>query len=246
MSTLELSEVSCGYGPVLVVRDVSLMVEPGEIAVLLGSNGAGKSTLLKAIAGLLRPTAGAIRMDGRDITGFPPERVAAAGLALVLEGRRLFGPMTVRENLLLGAHVRRHDKRGRTTALDRVLTLFPILRERAGQRSDSLSGGQQQMVALARALMGDPRLILLDEPSLGLAPTVVDELFATLLELKAEGTTILLVEQHTTMALAVADHAHVLERGRLVLSGSGREVAEDPRLRDSYLGRIASDEELPA
>lgn len=241
MSTdmLELRSLSTGYGAVTVVRDVSLSAAPGEMVVLVGANGAGKSTLLQTVAGLLRPSAGMVRLDGEDVTGFGAEAMARRGVVLVPEGRRLFGPMTVRENLLLGRHVRRRQRQGAAGALRRVLDLFPALGERANQRSDSLSGGEQQMVALGRALMSDPKLLLLDEPSLGLAPVIVRELFQTLSTLREHGTTIVLVEQHAAMALSIADRAYVLERGRIVLEGTGRDVAGDPKVQAAYLGHPA-------
>lgn len=235
---LELAGVNSGYGPVTVLRDISLWVDRAEIVVLLGANGAGKSTLLKTIAGLLTPSAGTIRLDGREVTGLPPEAMARAGLVLVPEGRQLFGALTVMENLLLGAHVRRRDRRATAAALERVFGLFPVLEQRTGQRADSLSGGEQQMVAVGRGLMAQPEMILLDEPSLGLAPIVVARLLEALRTLRADGTTVLLVEQHAMMALPVADRAYVLERGRIVIEGTGQQIAADPKVRASYLGHL--------
>jgi branched-chain amino acid transport system ATP-binding protein len=215
-----------------VVRDASLVVASGEVVALLGSNGAGKSTLLKAIAGLVRPSDGEVRLDGQDVTGLAPERVVRHGLALVPEGRMLFGALTVEENLALGAYATGYDAATR----ERVLTLFPVLRERLMQRAGTLSGGEQQMLAIGRALMSRPRVMLLDEPSLGLAPRVVAQIFEVLGELTSEGLGVLLVEQDANLALRHADRGYVMRNGRIVMHGSSRELRSDDDVRLAYLG----------
>lgn len=226
-----------GYGSVTVLRGVSLEVSDGEIVAILGANGAGKSTLLKTVIGLLRPAAGTITCDGEDVTGRSPEAGTRAGVTLVPEGRQLFDTMTVKENLLLGAYTQPRSSREETLA--EVFQLFPILEERIGQDASTLSGGQRQMVALGRALMARPRILLLDEPSLGLAPLIIKETFDTLERLREQGITILVVEQNAAMTLAVADRAYVLERGRVTLEGKASDLAEDPRVREAYLGGAA-------
>ena len=231
---LEVRGLSAGYAGVTVLWDIDLDVGAGEIVALVGANGAGKTTLLRAVSGMLPPRTGQVRVDGADVTGVPAERVARLGVAHVPEGRRLFPGLSVRENLLVGAH-----HRGRvdlSADLDRVFTLFPVLAERAGQVAGRLSGGEQQMCALGRGLMGRPRLLLIDELSLGLAPRLVDELLARLPGLAAEGTAIVLVEQDVEAALTVAARGYVLETGRVVASGPGSDLLADPRLREAYLG----------
>jgi ABC-type branched-subunit amino acid transport system ATPase component len=238
---LVLERVSTGYGRFLVVRDVDLQVEPG-LTVVLGPNGAGKTTLLKAIAGLL-PRQGGIAIDGRTL---PPERPSEAvrrGLALVAEGRQLFGQMTVAENLELGGWLVARDERARR--FEQVLRDFPRLAERAGQLAGTMSGGEQQMVAVARAMMSAPRLLLLDEPSLGLAPRMVDELLAIARRIADAGTTVLLVEQNVRKALAVADRGHVIERGRIVASGSAAELARSDAISSAYLGAAPAASSTP-
>lgn len=235
---LQLRGVTSGYGPVTVLRDVSLEVASGEIVAILGANGAGKSTLLKTTVGLLRPTAGTVEARGADITSRSPEFIARQRVVLVPEGRQLFDSMTVRENLTLGGYTQ--PRAGRDASLRRVFALFPILEERLGQKSSSLSGGQRQMVALGRALMAQPTILLLDEPSLGLAPLVIKETFEALAKLRDEGLTILLVEQNAAMTLRLADRAYVLERGRVSLEGPAAELASDPRIRQAYLGLDAA------
>jgi branched-chain amino acid transport system ATP-binding protein len=233
--SLRVDGVTSGYGGVTVLRDVSIEVAEGEIVAILGANGAGKSTLLKTIVGLLKPSSGTIEAHGHDITGSSPETISRKqNVVLVPEGRQLFDTMTVRENLLLGGYVQ--PRKYRDEDLKRVFSLFPILEERQGQKASSMSGGQRQMVALGRALMARPSLLLLDEPSLGLAPLIIKETFETLGKLRDDGVTILIVEQNAMMTLKLADRAYVLERGRAVMEGPANELAEDPRVRKAYLG----------
>jgi branched-chain amino acid transport system ATP-binding protein len=235
MSALTVSGLAVSYGAVAALHDVSLEVRQGEIVSVIGGNGAGKTTLLKAIAGVLRPAAGRIAADGRDIAGRPSWWVARHGISLVPEGRGIFGDQSVHDNLVLGASARR----GTVSAadLERALSLFPALAAKLGSPAASLSGGQQQMLAVARGLMARPRVLLLDEPSLGLAPMLAREVFAAIQRLRADGVTILLVEQMAVQALALADRAYVLERGRVILEGSARTVRENPAVIDAYLGR---------
>jgi branched-chain amino acid transport system ATP-binding protein len=231
---LSVDGVTSGYGPVTVLRDVSLNVAEGEIVAILGANGAGKSTLLKTIVGLLRPTSGTVHAHGDDITGKAPEDITRRQVVLVPEGRQLFDSMTVRENLILGGYTQ--PKGDRDGNMREVFDLFPILRERQAQKASSLSGGQRQMVALGRALMAKPTLLMLDEPSLGLAPLIIKETFETLAKLRDSGVTILIVEQNAMMTLALADRAYVLERGRVAMEGVADDLAKDPRVRKAYLG----------
>jgi branched-chain amino acid transport system ATP-binding protein len=236
---LEVSDLSARYGAVEALRDVSLEVRAGEIVSLIGANGAGKSTLLRSIAGLLPPAAGLVRFAGRDLTGRPSEEILRAGIALVPERRRVFTALSVLDNLRLGgwALARGGDFRPRVAAgLEEAYGLFPVLRQRRHQLAGTLSGGEQQMLAIGRALMSRPRLLLCDEPSLGLAPLVVREIMRLLQSLRARGTTILLVEQNARMALRAADRAYVLEAGRVALSGPGPILLEDERLKAAYLG----------
>ena len=235
---IEVNGIDVAYGPVTVLRQVSLTVEAGEIVALIGSNGAGKSTLIKAIGGLLPKRKGEISLDGRPITRLPSAEVARLGLAIVPAGRRLFGPLSVADNLRLGAYLRL--RQGRKTEvnrdLDRVLDLFPRLRERFHQQARTLSGGEQQMVAIGRALMAAPRAILLDEPSIGLAPILVREIFKVIQRLREKGNTILLVEQNARMALKVADRAYVMEVGRVTLEGPADRLAASEAVERLYLG----------
>ena len=235
MSALTVSGLAVSYGAVAALHDVSLEVRQGEIVSVIGGNGAGKTTLLKAIAGVLRPAAGRIAADGRGIAGRPSWWVARHGISLVPEGRGIFGDQSVHDNLVLGASARR----GTVSAadLERALSLFPALAAKLGSPAASLSGGQQQMLAVARGLMARPRVLLLDEPSLGLAPMLVREVFAAIQRLRADGVTILLVEQMAVQALALADRAYVLERGRITLEGPAQTVRENPAVIDAYLGR---------
>lgn len=231
---LELDTVSSGYGAIQALDGVSLRVERGEIVALIGANGAGKTTLLMTVLGEPRARAGRIRFDGVDITALPTHAIAQRGLALVPEGRRVFPALTVEENLLLGAY---HGSRAaREAGLQVGYEMFPRLWERRRQRGGTLSGGEQQMLAIARALMSRPRLLLLDEPSLGLAPLVIARIFEALQQIRNDGTTIFLVEQNAHKALGLADRAYVLETGRLVLSGSGDELLRDEQVRRAYLG----------
>jgi branched-chain amino acid transport system ATP-binding protein len=231
---LAAHDIHVSYGKIAAVRSVSIEIGHGEIVALIGPNGAGKSTLLKAIAGLLPVARGSIVFDGSDITGRPAAEVMRQGLALVLEGRSTLKQMTVRENLVLGAYAR-HDHRAIADDLEKMLVRFPVLRERLGQRAGTLSGGEQQMLVIARALMSRPRLLMLDEPSLGLAPLVTAKIFELVQALKSEDkVTVLLVEQNANQALHLADRAYVLENGVVALEG--KELARDPRVQEAYLG----------
>ena len=231
--------MSARYGPVHALRDVSLEVRAGELVALIGANGAGKSTLLRAIAGLVAPAAGRVALDGRDVTGQAPEAMIRAGVALVPERRRVFAPLTVLDNLELGGYAlsRGHAFRSRLEAgVEEAYRLFPVLRRCRDQLAGTLSGGEQQMLAIGRALMTRPRLLLCDEPSLGLAPLVVAEIMRLLSTLREAGTTILLVEQNARMALRSADRAYVLEVGSVVLSGAATDLLQDDQLKAAYLG----------
>lgn len=231
---LAVSGLCAGYGPVPVLRDVSIEVRTGEIVTLVGANGAGKSTLLRAIMGTVRPSAGAVSLQGADVTRQPPESMVRRGVALVPEGRMLFGPMSVEENLMLGAHVR--GRGDYAASRERVVTLFPVLAERMRQSAATLSGGEQQMLAIGRALMSRPALLLLDEPSLGLAPKVIAEIFATLDTLRADGMTVLLVEQDVKVALRHADRGYCMRTGGIVMHGSAADLLDDEHIRHIYLG----------
>ena len=237
MSLLEISGLSVGYGGVAVVRDLSLRVEEGEAVALVGANAAGKTTLLRAITGILRPSAGSIRFDGAEMAGASAEFVTGVGIAQVAEGRQLFPDMSVRENLELGAMARPDAWTARAESLERAVALFPRLGERLTQRAGTMSGGEQQQVAIARALMARPRLLLIDEPSAGLAPVIVQAVFRALREIHATGTTILLVEQNVPLSLRLAQRAYVIELGRVVLEGSGAALLADPHVQAAYLGR---------
>jgi branched-chain amino acid transport system ATP-binding protein len=238
MPLLEVDNIHVAYGALEVVKDVSLAVEPGEIVTVLGSNGAGKTTTLRTLAGLLHPTQGRIRFDGNDIGSAEPHLIARLGIALVPEGRQLFPEHTVRENLELGAYLRLRDRKREEFAesLDAVFELFPQVREHLARPAGLLSGGEQQMVAIGRALVSCPRLLLLDEPSLGLAPIVLRAIFDAFVKLKERGLTILLVEQMAWLGLEICDRAYVLEAGRIALAGSRHDIASNPRVIDAYLG----------
>jgi len=242
MSALTVTCLRVSYGAVAVLHEVALDVRPGEIVSVIGGNGAGKTTLLKTIAGVLRPVSGRITADGLDITGRPSWWVAHHGITLVPEGRGVFGDQSVRDNLRLGALARSSGRDASTlrSDLDAALALFPALAEKLELPAASLSGGQQQMLAVARGLMARPRLMLLDEPSLGLAPILVREIFAAIQRLREQGVTILLVEQMAAQALALADRAFVLERGRITLEGSAEVVGRNPAVLEAYLGRRSS------
>jgi branched-chain amino acid transport system ATP-binding protein len=233
MALLEVDSIDAAYGNVQVLWDVSLSVERGETVALLGANGAGKTTTLKTICGDLTPAAGDVRLDGESIGDVPHEEVVAKGVAHVPEGREIFTESSVRENLELGAYV---DRSGVEERLAEVYGVFPRLEERADQRAGTLSGGEQQMLAIGRGLMSDPDLLLLDEASLGLAPVLVEDVFAAIERINEEGTTVLLVEQDIYNALGVADRGYVIKTGRITLSGTAAELAEDDRVAESYLG----------
>ena len=232
---LEIDRLRAGYGEVQILRDVSLKVEAGDMVTLVGSNGAGKSTLLNTICGIVRPTAGRVRLDGTDITGWPSEAIVAEGITQVPEGRRLFPQMTVRENLLIGAY-RRRDGQGIQRDIDAMYELFPVLKERQRQRAGSMSGGEQQMCAIARGLMARPRILMLDELSLGLAPIMLDVLVDGLRRVHAEGTTVLVVEQDVATAFDLATTGYVLENGSVVLAGPTHELRTNPHVKKAYLG----------
>jgi branched-chain amino acid transport system ATP-binding protein len=232
---LELRDVHVRYGSIRSLQGVSLNVAEGELVALIGSNGAGKTTTLRTISGLLRPSRGAIVFEGADIHRASTDRIVALGISHCPEGRRIFGSLTVRENLVLGA-VSRTDSAAIAADHDMVFELFPLLRQRIGQAGGTLSGGEQQMLAIGRALMSRPRLLLLDEPSLGLAPIMVERIFETIAELKQQGRTILLVEQNVHHALDIADRAYVMESGKITLDGPAEVLRRDPQVERSYLG----------
>jgi branched-chain amino acid transport system ATP-binding protein len=232
---LHAEAITAGYGKMAILHAVSMVVSHGEIVSVIGPNGAGKSTAFKAIVGFLRPTEGRVFFDGHEITGWRPDQVVRLGLGYVPQGRIVFPQMTVLENLEMGAYIERD--RGRiAAALDRVFALFPVLAERRRQRAGTMSGGEQQMVAIARALMTSPKLVLLDEPSLGLSPKFVSLIFERLVEMKRTGYTLMVVEQNATRALAVADRGYVLELGRNRFEGSGQALLADPEVKRLYLG----------
>ncbi len=230
---LEISGLKSAYGRIEVLHGLDLTIGAGEIVSLVGANGAGKTTLLRALSGVQPITAGTIRHEGADITRMPPHARVAAGIIQVPEGRQVFQPLTVEDNLRLGTFRRRGDPKA---DMERVFTLFPILAEKRRLAAGGLSGGQQQMLAVGRAMMGAPKLLLLDEPSMGLAPVIVAQIFDVIRRLKAEGVTIFLVEQNAQAALAISDRAYVMETGRIALSGTGRELAADENVRKAYLG----------
>ena len=233
---LAVENVSLSYGPIEAVSGVSITIPQGEVVAIVGANGAGKTTLMKAICGLLAPTSGRIMLDGQDITAMPAHRRVQAGIALSPEGRQVFPDQTVQDNLELGAYARGLSAQAIADAIEDQFRLFPRLKERRRQPAVTLSGGEQQMLAIGRALMAGPRLLLLDEPSLGLAPLVIRDIFRTIARLRDGGMTILLVEQMANLALAVADTAYVLETGRVTMSGRGHDLLRDPQVRAAYLG----------
>jgi branched-chain amino acid transport system ATP-binding protein len=235
MALLEVWNVSSGYGEVQILWDVSLKLERGNLTSLVGSNGVGKTTLLRTVTGLLNPWQGSVTFDGREVTRMSAHAKAARGLVLVPEGRQLFTDMTIYENLEMGAFTSR-AKANFAQNLERAYEMFPILKERSNQKSGTLSGGEQQMLAVARGLMAEPEILMIDELSLGLAPLLVLDLFQTMRRLQAEGLTMLLVEQNVQMALAISDYTYVLADGRVELEGSSREVAKNAQVREAYLG----------
>ena len=232
---LRLEDLTVAYGAIRALHGISLDVEEGEIVALIGANGAGKSTTLRTISGLVRPQGGRIFFGGKEITRFPPDRIVALGISHVPEGRRVFTRLTVSENLELGAYTRKSNREVKE-AMERVFRRFPRLLERKNQLAGTLSGGEQQMLAIGRALMSQPRLLLMDEPSMGLAPMLVREIFAIIKELNEAGTTILLVEQNAQMALSVARRAYVLETGAITLAGPAADLARRKEVREAYLG----------
>jgi branched-chain amino acid transport system ATP-binding protein len=238
---LEIDHLEVTYGEATAVRDVSLRVGQGEIVTLIGGNGAGKTTTLRAISGLLRPRAGSIRFEGVPITGLSPDRIVALGIAQVPEGRHVFPALSVEDNLKVGAHLVRGAKLMRD-GLERVYAMFPPLKERRRQRGETLSGGEQQMVALGRAIMSRPRLLLLDEPSLGLAPRIVEEVAKAVIAFRASGVTILLVEQNARVALAISERGYIIETGRVVFSDRAAALKANPMVIESYLGGMTKRE----
>jgi branched-chain amino acid transport system ATP-binding protein len=236
MALLEVKDLDVHYGGIHALKGVSFSVDEGAVVTLIGANGAGKTTTLRAISGLVRPSRGSVRFAGQTITAMPAHMIAGRGLAHVPEGRGIFANLTVDENLQLGAYLRHRDRDGVAQDRERALGLFPRVRERLAQSAGTLSGGELQMLAIARALIARPKLLLLDEPSLGLAPQVVQLIFQIIKTIASEGTTILLVEQNAHMALKVAATAHVLETGQLVTSGPAAELARDDQIRKAYLG----------
>ena len=235
MSLVEVRNLSVSYGNIVAVKDLSIDVNEGEIVTLIGSNGAGKSTTLRTISGLLKPKTGTVTFNGERIDGLEGHETVAKGICQSPEGRRIFGDLTVQENLELGAFLR-NDKDGIAKDLEYVLELFPRLRERIQQKAGTMSGGEQQMLAVGRAMMGQPKLLILDEPSMGLAPVLVDLIFDTIVKINESGTTILLVEQNALAALRVAQRAYVLESGSIKLAGAAADLASDPEVVKAYLG----------
>jgi branched-chain amino acid transport system ATP-binding protein len=232
---LEVKDLDVYYGAIHALQGISFTVDEGEIVTLIGANGAGKSTTLRTISGLLRPRRGSITFQGQDITIIPAEQIVQLGIGQVPEGRKIFAPLTVRENLEMGAYTRR-DPGEIEQSMQRVFTSFPRLKERISQLGGTLSGGEQQMLATARGLMSRPTLLLMDEPSMGLSPILVEEIFKIIKEINSQGTSILLVEQNALMALSVAHRAYVLETGRIVLEGDAKKLREDPKVKAAYLG----------
>jgi branched-chain amino acid transport system ATP-binding protein len=232
---LQVEDLNVYYGAIHALQGISFRVDEGEIVTLIGANGAGKSTTLRTISGLLRPRSGSVTFKGQDITTTAAEKIVRLGISQVPEGRKIFAPLTVRENLMMGAYTRT-DPAEIDSSLQGVFQSFPRLKERIGQLGGTLSGGEQQMLATARGLMSRPVLLLLDEPSMGLSPILVEEIFRIIKEINKQGTSILLVEQNAQMALSIAHRAYVLETGRIVLAGTAREIAENPQVKSAYLG----------
>jgi branched-chain amino acid transport system ATP-binding protein len=232
---LQVENLNVYYGAIHALQGISFNVEEGEIVTLIGANGAGKSTTLRTLSGLLRSRTGSITFKGADISDMPAEKIVEAGISHVPEGRKIFAPLSVKENLMMGAYSR-NDQAEIQQTLERAYKSFPRLKERAGQYGGTLSGGEQQMLATARGLMSKPTLMLLDEPSMGLSPILVEEIFRIIVEINKQGTSILLVEQNAQMALSIAHRAYVLETGRIVLSGPAKDIADNPQVRTAYLG----------
>ena len=232
---LEVEDLRVAYGKIEAVKGISFTVQQGEVVTLIGTNGAGKTTTLRTLSGLLKPLSGKITFDGKPLTGVPAHKIVAMGLAHSPEGRRIFPRLSIAENLQLGAFLRK-DTAGIEKDIQRAYDLFPILGERRKQAAGTLSGGEQQMLAMGRALMSQPKLLMLDEPSMGLSPIMMQKIMATIAELKSQGTTILLVEQNAQAALSLADHGHVMEVGSVVLSGTGQDLLHDESVRKAYLG----------
>ena len=235
---LEMKGVSAGYGPIRVLEDINIEVKQGEIVCLLGSNAAGKTTTLKTILGMVPPREGQIFLEGNRIDGQNTTKIVTRGITMVPENRRLFAKMSVKENLEIGANLR-DDEEGIKKSFDRVLEIFPRLKERLAQKAGTLSGGEQQMLAMGRALMASPRVLLMDEPSMGLAPILVEQVFDTIKEINEQGTTVFLVEQNAHMALEIADRAYVIQNGEIVLSNTAKALLEDPQMKEAYLGELA-------
>ncbi len=233
---LEIKDLHVSYGGIKALRGINIEVPDGKIVTLIGANGAGKSTLLRTISGLVKAESGSIKLDGKEITGLPINKICAEGIALSPEGRHVFSDLTVIENLRIGAYLR-NDKKAIEKDLEWVFNLFPRLKERSWQFAGTLSGGEQQMLAVGRALMSKPKILMLDEPSLGLAPLVVQQIFDIIREINNSGVTVLLIEQNANMALKTADIAYVIEIGEIVLSGTGKQVLENPTVREAYLGK---------
>lgn len=231
---LKIENLKVNFGGIEAVKGISFDVNEGEIVTLIGSNGAGKSTTLRAITSLVKTSGGKITFQNEDITNFEPSNIVKLGITLCPEGRRVFPDMTVLENIKIGAYLRNDDL---TSDIEKMYKFFPILRERKNQLAGTLSGGEQQMLAVARSLMSHPKIMMLDEPSLGLAPIIVNEIFSIIKEINKEGVTILLIEQNANMALRIADKAYVLETGKIIMEGKGSELLEDPKIKEAYLGK---------
>lgn len=236
MSLLEIENLAVSYGGIEAIKGISFHVDEGQIVTLIGANGAGKSTTLRTISSIVKPISGTIRFDGVDITSMKPKEIVRKGLVLVPEGRRVFANLTVYENLYMGAYLN-DDFNAVKEDIERMYALFPILKERSWQLSGTLSGGEQQMLAVARALMSRPKMLMMDEPSLGLAPLVVKSIFDIIQKINSEGTTILLIEQNANAALKIADYGYVMETGRIAFSGTGKDLLLDDRVRTAYLGK---------
>jgi len=236
---LRIRNLESGYGSLKVIRGISLHINPGEIVTIIGANGSGKTTLLETVAGLVRPRGGEVLFDKKDMAGLAPEKIVARGCSLVPEGRQVFATLTVRDNLLMGAYTRASRKAAEEVRedLDNIYSLFPILNERKRQLAGTLSGGEQQMLAIGRSLMARPRLVMLDEPSMGLAPLIVKNIFGIIARLRAAGNTILLVEQNAKASLAIADRGYVMETGQIVLEGTARELLDNHDVQRAYLGK---------